>query len=154
MYAMTTNALVPFFLSLATATSGTIIYHLAARNTPQQANPAFTLIIVYLIGAVLSALMLLLLLRPNAGENLLQGVGWPTIAFGVAVVLIEFGFLWMYRSGWGVSTGGLVVNIAATVALVVIGLLVYRESLTPANWIGMVTCGVGLFLLTYRPSGG
>lgn len=150
---MTSNAL-PFVLSLATAASGTLIYHLAARNMPQQANQAITLIIVYLIGAVLSALVLLLLLRPRAGADLLSGVGWPTVALGLAVVLIEFGFLWMYRSGWGVSTGGLAVNIIATVALVLVGLLVYRETLTPANWVGMCACGVGLFLLTYRPAGG
>jgi drug/metabolite transporter (DMT)-like permease len=144
----------PFILSLATAASGTLIYHLAARNTPQQANPAMTLIIVYLIGAVLSAIALLFLLPPGAGAEPLRGVGWPTFALGLAVVLIEFGFLWMYRSGWGVSTGGLAVNIIATVALVLVGLLVYRESLTPANWVGMCACGVGLFLLTFRPGGG
>jgi drug/metabolite transporter (DMT)-like permease len=149
-----TNATLGFVLSFTTAAAGTLLYHLAARNMPAQANPAMSLIVVYLIGSLLSAAALLVLLRPPAGTAVLAGLGWPTAALGLAVVLIEFGFLWMYRSGWGVSTGGLAVNIAATVALVAVGLLFFGERLTPANWFGAAICLVGLVLLTYRPAAG
>jgi drug/metabolite transporter (DMT)-like permease len=152
---MTSTNLVPLLLSLATASLGTVIYHLAARTMPQQANPAMVLVCAYLVGALLSGLALIFSLRGSGDGRapLMSGIGWPTVAFGVAVVLIEFGFLWMYRSGWGVSIGALSVNITATVILIAVGLLAYREVLTPANWAGIGFCVVGLVLLTYRPSG-
>jgi multidrug transporter EmrE-like cation transporter len=66
------------------------------------------------------------------------------------VVLIEFGFLWMYRVGWPISSGGLSVNILATIVLALVGWFVFRDRLSPTNLIGMIVCLVGLALLTYR----
>jgi drug/metabolite transporter (DMT)-like permease len=143
--------LLAFILSLGTAVLGTVIYHLAQKQIPASANPALVLIGAYAIGGLLSALAIPVLFPLRGAETrALAGIGWPVVALGLAVVLIEFGFLWMYRSGWGISTGGLSVNVVATVALLMVGVWVFREQLSLLNWLGVGVCLVGLALMAHR----
>jgi drug/metabolite transporter (DMT)-like permease len=138
-------------LPLATAVAGTVLYHLAARQPPPGSNPAAILLGAYLVAGLISGAAMLTGLQPGGGAGSVGLFSWNSAGLGVAVVLIEFGFLWMYRSGWQVSNGALVVNIVATLLLALAGLLVFREQLSPLNWLGMAICVIGLALLTYRP---
>jgi drug/metabolite transporter (DMT)-like permease len=141
-------------LSLLTAFLGTVLYHLTQKQIPADANPAATLTAVYLIGALFTAVLLLIAFRPT---DLMQTtrlvLNWNTVALGLAVVLIEVGFLWMYRSGWQISLGALAVNILATIALITIGVIFFGERLSTINWIGITVCIVGMVLLNYRAAG-
>ena len=81
-------------LSLLTAVVGTVLYHLTQKQIPADANPAATLTVVYLIGAALTFLLLLVLFRPTDYIQATRLVlNWNTAALGLAVVLIEIGFL-------------------------------------------------------------
>ncbi|MPN55164.1 hypothetical protein SDC9_202843 [bioreactor metagenome] len=53
----------------------------------------------------------------------------------------------MYKVGWNISIGSLVANICLAVALVLIGVFLYRENLSMNNIIGMILCISGLIFI-------
>ena len=59
----------------------------------------------------------------------------------------------MYRSGWTLATGALVVNVLATLALTVVGVLAFGERLHWATVVGAAICLVGLGVMSARGGG-
>ena len=53
----------------------------------------------------------------------------------------------MYKVGWEISVGNIVQAIFLALALLVVGILIYHESLTANKVIGIVACLVGIFFL-------
>ena len=53
----------------------------------------------------------------------------------------------MYKAGWEVSVGNIVQAIFVAIALLVVGVLVYKEALTATKVAGIAACLVGIFLL-------
>lgn len=72
---------------------------------------------------------------------------WTPFVLGLAIVGLEAGYVFLYRAGWKVSSGALTANICLAVALLIIGYLLYKETITIKQLAGVVVCGVGLFLI-------
>lgn len=138
-------------LALLTAVVGTIGYHLAQRQVAPDASPALVLAVAYLVGAAICGLLLATIFP--ARTSLRAQLSWPALALGVAVVLIEVGFLWMYRSGWTLATGALTVNVLATLALAAVGVFAFGERLHWTTVAGAAICLVGLGLMSARGGG-
>jgi len=68
-------------------------------------------------------------------------------ALAVAVVLLDLAFILLYRSGFPVSFGALVTQVAAALALLGLGLLFFKDRLTLTNSVGVVLCLAGLWLV-------
>lgn len=137
-------------LALATAVVGTVMYHLAQRQVAPDASPALVLAVAYLVGAAICGALLLTVFPARISvRSQLDGA---TVALGVSVVLIEVGFLWMYRSGWTLATGALSVNVLATVALAAVGAVLLSERLRWTTVAGAAICLAGLALMGVRHS--
>mgnify|MGYP006910863416 FL=1 len=103
--------------------------------------------VTYLVSA---ALCLVLFFVTSPDKNLFAAwkqVNWTAFAFGLALVGLEFGFIQLYRAGWSVSIGPLVCNIALCCVLLVIGVLLYKETLHLTQVLGMLLCVAGLILV-------
>lgn len=135
-------------LALVTAVVGTIGYHLAQRQVAPDTSPALVLLAAYLVGAAICGLLLLTLFPLRAAVR--EQLSWPALALGVAVVLIEVGFVWMYRSGWTLATGALVVNVLATLALATVGAVAFGERLHWTTVAGAAICLAGLGVMSLR----
>lgn len=72
------------------------------------------------------------------------------IALGVALVGLELGFLWAYRAGWQMNLAALVSNLWVTLLLIPIGFIVFRETLSWQNILGVTLAIVGLVLIGKR----
>jgi drug/metabolite transporter (DMT)-like permease len=136
------------WLSLAIA--ATVAYHLVLKLTPQGANPFLSLMITYAAVTVLFGAGLLL--APGAFEwrQELRTLNWTALALAAAIVALDLGFMFLYRSGYDISLGALVTQSTAAMALLVIGVLVFREKLSLANGLGVALCLVGLWLVNKR----
>ena len=124
------------------------LYNITAKSTPSQVDAFAALALSYGVAAVCS-LVLFFLTAEN--KNLIEQIAktnWASLALGVAIVGLEFGYIYVYRSGWKVSTASLVANISLACVLLVVGLLLYRETLTLKQIIGMAICAVGMILIT------
>ena len=67
--------------------------------------------------------------------------------FGICIIGLEYGYINIYRVGWKISTASLVSNIILAVMLLLVGLLVYKESITFTQGMGMFLCLIGLVLV-------
>ena len=122
-------------------------YHICAKGTPDDLHPFASLTFTYLTAAVLS-IALFLATSPN--KNLLaeaKRTNWTTFAFGLAIVGLELGFIYMYRAGWNVSVGPMVASTLLAVVLLAVGALLYHEVLRWNHVLGVLLCIGGLILI-------
>ncbi len=123
------------------------VYNISAKSTPADVNSFASLALSYAIGMILSVVMFFI---TSDSKNLiteLTKTNWTALALGVAIVALEFGYVCLYRSGWKISVGTLVANISLACVLLVVGILLYKESVSPRQIIGILFSGVGLVLI-------
>ena len=122
------------------------MYQVCAKSVPDKMDPMASLTVTYMIGAVLSGGLYFML----GGRSLMQEyhrLNWAPLVLGVAIVGLEVGSIFAYRAGWQVSTKYVMQSAFISVALLVIGYLVYHEALSWSKVLGMAICLAGLFLM-------
>jgi multidrug transporter EmrE-like cation transporter len=140
--------MVYFWLGLAIAS--TVGYHVVMKITPAAANPFLSLAVTYAIG---SAIFLGGYALSPGGATLragLQALSWTPLALAAVVVLLDIGFLLLYRTGYDVSLGQIVTQSAAALLLVVLGVVLFREKLSVVNVAGILLCVAGLWLINRK----
>ncbi|MBR0376305.1 MAG: EamA family transporter, partial [Firmicutes bacterium] len=110
-------------------------------------NPFASLTLTYLVGALLSALIFLFSAGFSRVGTELAKINWTALVLGFAIVGLEAGNVFLYRAGWKISSGALVCNICLAVALLLIGWLLYKETITPRQLLGVAVCCAGLLLV-------
>lgn len=103
--------------------------------------------VTYLVGAVCSAIMYFVM---NKNGNLLQEymkTNWAPIFLGISVVGLEVGFIYAYKNGWAVSTASIVQSAFLAIALIIVGAVLYHETITANKIIGIVICLIGLYFI-------
>ncbi|WP_298587764.1 hypothetical protein [uncultured Megasphaera sp.] len=124
---------------------GNIGYHMVAKATSVTAPPFLALSLTYLVSFLLCAAAYLV-----TGHSLrqdLQTVNWASAAWGVTLVVVEFGYILLYRAGWKISMASLMINITVALLLAGIGVLFYKEILLPRQFVGIILCLMGIFFL-------
>ena len=122
-------------------------YNICTKSMPEGTNAFGSLTITYLVGAVLSAILFVVSVKPSGVVTEITKINWTSLVLGLAIVGLEAGYVFLYRAGWKVSNGALTANICLAVALLVIGFLLYKEAISIKQVVGIVVCGVGLFLI-------
>jgi multidrug transporter EmrE-like cation transporter len=139
-----------FIFSISLAILSTVLYHLAQKLTPSGASPVLAIPVTYLTALVVCLVILALAPpRPSLFAALRQ-LSWTSYALAFSIVGIEFGFLLAFRAGWNISLAALFVNAAGTLLLAPIGLIFFKEKLTPVNLAGMLLCLVGLIMMNWK----
>ena len=139
-----------FYFSISLAILSTLLYQVAQKLTPPGANPALAITTTY-VTAVVICLVILALYPPRT--NLISAfrqLNWTSFALAFAIAGIEFGFLLAFRAGWPISLTALFVNAAGTLLLVPIGLVFFKEKLSPVNLAGILVCLVGLVMINWK----
>jgi len=135
---------------LAIAIVATVGYHLVLKVTPAAVNPFLSLAVTYAIGAIGFLGIYLAMPGGTAFRESLQLLNWTALALAATVVALDVGFLMLYRSGFNVSLGQLVTQSAAALLLLLLGVALFREKLSPVNIAGILLCVVGLWLINRR----
>lgn len=124
-----------------------VFYHITAKSLPANVDSFLSMTITYLVGAAVSVVLYLLI---GSGDTLsvqLSHLNWTPFVLGLAVVGLEVGAIFMYKAGWEVSVGNIVQAIFVAIALLIVGVLIYKEALTATKVAGIAACLVGIFLL-------
>jgi multidrug transporter EmrE-like cation transporter len=135
---------------LTLAIVSTVGYHLVLKITPAAAHPFLSLAVTYALG---SAIFLgAYAVTPGAASlrASVNALSWTPLALAGVVVLLDVGYLMLYRTGYDLSVGQLVTQSAAALLLVVLGVMLFREKLSLANIAGIVLCVAGLWLINRR----
>ena len=80
----------------------------------------------------------------------LRQVNWASFALALAIVGLEIGFLLAYRAGWNIALTAAVSNVAVTLLLIPVGLLLFKEKVSLVNIFGVILCVAGLVLVNQR----
>jgi uncharacterized membrane protein len=142
---MTTMRNVYFPLGLAVG--GMLFYHLAQKSIPKGINPFYATMIAYLVGIVVCAICALTLSGDKSFVSSVRESNWAVFVVGAAAACIEVGFLLAYRSGWKISVAAVATNVAVTLMLVPIGIIIFKDHLSLRNIVGLIFCVLGLVLV-------
>lgn len=123
------------------------IYNISAKSTPTDVNSFASLAVSYIIGAICSVIMFFLTSENKNLFSELSKTNWTTLALGVAIVALEFGYICIYRAGWKISVATLVTNISLACVLLIVGVLLYKEAVSVKQIIGMGISAIGLILI-------
>ena len=136
-----------FYLPIVLTVGGMLFYHLSQKSIPKEINPFMAIIVAYAFG-ILACVVCAFFLpgRKNFAESVRQS-NWAVITLGVAAALIEIGFLLAYRAGWRISVAAVASNVAVTILLIPIGVLIYKDHLSLRNVLGLILCILGLALV-------
>ena len=77
-------------------------------------------------------------------------LNWASFALAFALVGLEVGFLFAYRAGWNIGVAAIFVHATVTLFLVPIGMLMFKEKLSPTNMIGILVCVIGIVMVNIR----
>lgn len=123
-------------------------YNISAKSTPDGINAFASLSITYLVAAALSVTMFFITDNQKNIITEIYKANWTSLVLSIAVVALEFGYISIYRVGWKISVASLVANIGLACVLLVLGLLLYKETLSLRQVSGMIICVIGLFLIS------
>ena len=94
-------------------------------------NPSASLSVTYLVGALASLV-------------LYGKLSWAPFVLGIVIVGLEVGWIYAYKAGWQVSTGFIVQSAFLAAALLLVGYVLYHESLSWNKIVGVMICLIGL----------
>jgi EamA-like transporter family. len=136
-----------YVFSIILIVSSNILYNVCQKSTPEGANPFSSLLVTYITASLITTITFLLFYPDKSLIQSLEELNWTSIALGVSIVGLEFGYLMAYRSGWNISVGSLVANILLALMLIPVGILFYKEGFALNKIAGVLFCIIGLVLL-------
>ncbi len=136
-----------YVFSIVLIVASNILYNICQKSTPESANPMSSLLVTYLTASIITLITFLLYYTDKSLVQSVEELNWTSIALGVAIVGLEFGYLMAYRAGWNISEGSLVANIILALILIPVGIFFYQEGFGLNKTAGVVLCVIGLILL-------
>ena len=124
-----------------------IFYNIVTKSTPSDGNAMLSLTVTYLVGGLCAFGLYWL---GKGREGLWQDLGrlnWTSFALGLVVVGLEFGYIHVYRAVLTFHPAPLVANICLACALLFVGFLLFHETLTLRQLLGVAVCVGGLVLV-------
>ena len=77
-------------------------------------------------------------------------LNWAPFVLGAVIVGLEAGWIYAYKAGWQVSTGFIVQSAFLAVGLLVVGHLLFGETIGWNKVVGVILCLIGLGFINYR----
>lgn len=136
-----------FYLPVLIVVCANIIYDISSKSIPEKLNCYAAVTITY---AVLACFNFLLFLVLNPDDSILlemSRINWAVLVFALMSVGLECGYIYLFRAGWNISVGSVVCNICLAVCMVLVGFLVFHETITLKQLAGVVLCVCGLFFI-------
>lgn len=124
-----------------------VLYQICAKKVPNSIDPFASLTITYLVGAAASIFMYFIL---NKKGNLLEEfskANWAPFVFGLVIVGLEVGWIYVYKAGWQVSIAPIVQSSFVALILILIGFVFYNEPLSWNKIVGVAVCILGMLLI-------
>lgn len=139
-----------FYFSITLAIASSALYHFVAKSTPSNVNFTVSLLVTYAVAFVVTLLGFFFFPAVNGIAAEIKQLNWASIGLAIAIVGIEFGFLLTYRSGWNLGIAAVLVNVVASLILVPVAILVFKDRISWVNIMGILVCLAGLVMLNWK----
>lgn len=124
---------------------GQVAYHATMRGADPNGS-VFELVAIAYVVALCTTVILGLALGQLSWPEAHSATLGRGLALGLAVSAVEIGYVYAYRRGLPVSTGALGVLGLTTLALIPIGVVIFREHISLRMLLGAVIAMFGLWL--------
>jgi len=139
-----------YYISAFVAILGAVGYQYFVKQIPASINPIVSVLGMY-VAVLAMGLVLLPFIPPEGGfMKHIRQLNWTQLAVAGSVMLIELGFLLMYRSGWNLSTGNLITGVFVNIILVSLGVWLLGEKVSLINGFGIILSIIGVTLISYH----
>ena len=139
-----------YYFSITLAICSSALYHFTAKSTPSNVNFTVSLLVTYALAFVVTLLGFFFFPATNGITAELKRLNWASIGLAIAVVGIEFGFLLSYRSGWNLGIAAVLATVVASLILVPVAILVFKDKISWVNILGILVCLAGLVMLNWK----
>lgn len=123
-------------------------YHTIAKKTPSDANSLLSLAITYSVAAIISFVIFFIGNHSASITAEIKKLNWTSFALGVVIIGLELGYILVYRAGGDVSKAPLIANCCLAIALIFIGFVVFKESISVKQIIGIIISIIGMIVVT------
>src|SRR6266498_3916294 len=127
-----------FYFSITLAICSSALYHFTAKSTPSNVNYTVSLLVTYGVAFIVVLFTFVFFPLRNGLAFELKQLNWASIGLAIAIVGIEFGFLLTYRSGWNLGIAAVLVNVTASLILVPVAILFFKDKILWVNILGIL----------------
>jgi len=145
-----TKSMFLYYFSITLAIASSALYHFVAKSTPSNVNFTVSLLVTYALAFVVTLVGFFFFPATNGITAELKRLNWASIGLAIAVVGIEFGFLLSYRSGWNLGIAAVLATVVASLILVPVAILVFKDKISVINILGILVCLAGLVMLNWK----
>jgi multidrug transporter EmrE-like cation transporter len=139
-----------FYFSITLAICSSALYHFVAKSTPADVNFTVSLLVTYAVAFTVTLFTFVFFPAKDGIMAELKRLNWASVGLAVAIVGIEFGFLLTYRAGWHLGIAAVLVNVVASLALVPVAILIFKDRISWVNIAGIFVCLAGLVMLNWK----
>src|ERR1044071_1575552 len=139
-----------FYFSIILAICPSALYHFTAKSTPANVNFTVSLLVTYGVAFIVVLLTFFFFPVKSGLAFELKQLNWASVGLAIAVVGIEFGFLLTYRAGWNLGIAAVLVNVVASLLLVPVAILIFKDKISWINILGILVCLAGLVMLNWK----
>jgi uncharacterized membrane protein len=140
-----------YYSSIALAILANLVYHICQKRINPNVNPMISAAVTYSVALAVSLILIFIPFKDARPAGIqFKELNWASYMLGFAIVGLEAGFLLAYRAGWNVAQCALFSNIAVTFLLLPIGIIVFKESVSITNMVGIGFAILGLFMMNFR----
>jgi drug/metabolite transporter (DMT)-like permease len=139
-----------FYFSALIAVVGAVGYQYFVKRIPSTINPIVSILGMYVAVLVFTVAVLPIFPGINGMQKHIRQLSWVQVALAISVIMVELGFILMYRYGWQLSTANVVTGVFVNTLLVGIGLFILGEKINGYDLIGIILCIAGVALISYR----
>nr|WP_092074495.1 EamA family transporter [Dendrosporobacter quercicolus]NSL49116.1 EamA family transporter [Dendrosporobacter quercicolus DSM 1736]SDM98972.1 EamA-like transporter family protein [Dendrosporobacter quercicolus] len=139
-----------YYLTMTLTILANLFYHILQKSISPVIHPLFSLLVTYV-----TAIVVVLIVYPFYPSSFsfydnLKGLNWASAALALAIIGLELGFLLAYRAGWDISLAAIISNVSVSVLLIPIGILLFKETITAVNTVGLLFCIIGIILTSSK----
>ena len=139
-----------FYFSITLAICSSALYHFVAKSTPTNVNFSVSLIVTYATAFGVTLITALLFPADKGFFIELKNLNWASFLLAIAIVGIEFGFLLTYRAGWNLGIAAVLVNVVASLILLPVAIIFFKDKISWVNIVGIFVCLAGLVMLNWK----
>ena len=139
-----------FYFSIILAICSSALYHFIAKNTPANVNFTVSLLVTYGVAFIVTLFTFFFFPAQQGVITELKRLNWASLGLAVAVVGIEFGFLLVYRAGWNLGIAAVLTNVVASLILLPVAILIFKDNISWVNIAGILVCLAGLVMLNWK----
>lgn len=139
-----------FYFSIILAICSSAFYHFVAKSTPPSVNFSVSLLVTYAVAFLVTLLTFPFFPVQEGLTTEMKKLNWASLGLAIAIVGIEFGFLLVYRSGWNLGIAAVLVNVVASLILVPVAILMFKDKISWVNVLGILVCLTGLVVLNWK----